>query len=52
MTVTVACLIKARDKGAGSSGAVELEVSGATEPKAGALENRKIFVLFLHHIPH
>ncbi len=37
MTVTVACLIKARDKEASSREAVEQEVSGGTEPKTGAL---------------
>lgn len=44
MTVTVPCLIKARDKEAASRGAVEQEVSGETEPKTRALENGKMIV--------
>lgn len=53
MTKTVVGLIKSRDGEAGSSEAVEQEVSGATEAKRGALENGKMIVVPLpHHIPH
>lgn len=45
MTVTVACLIKARDEGAGSRGAVGQKVSGATEPKTAASTNGKTTVV-------
>lgn len=52
MILEVACLIKATDKEAGCSEAVVQEVSGATEPKKGTLENGKMIVVpFPGHVP-
>ena len=52
MIVTLVRLIKAKDKEADSSGAVEQEVSAVTEPKMGASENGKMIVVpFPHHVP-